>query len=119
MHTKSWARLRVDVDCGLRRGGWYEALSAGEEELTLAVHGRPKVFPRNIFEVSTAGPSRWTIVSQAGNQSQIPQRWRDGYAVCPSCNWRQLLFGKPNRMLCEGCYQEFEVNWDELYLNAG
>jgi hypothetical protein len=119
MATTHWARLSEDVDCGLRRGGWYETISVNKNEVVLNLEGRNKSFPRHHFEVSTIGPTRWTIVIHAGNSAIIPDRWTKGYAVCPSCRWRQLLLGQPKTMLCEGCYQEFEINWDEPYLKAG
>ena len=114
-----WVRLCEDVDCGLRRGAWYEAISVGQTEVVLWLEARKKSFPRQLFETSDSGPTHWTVVSHAGNSTQIPARWTKGYAVCPSCSWRQLLYGQPRTMLCEGCYQEFTVDWDEPYLKAG
>ncbi len=119
MPTTLWVRLSEDVDCGLRRGGWYQAISVEQTEVVISVHGRPQSFQRQLFEISNTGPTRWTIVSEAGNSDQIPTRWSKGYAVCPSCRWRQLLLGRPFTMLCEGCFEEFEVDWDEVYLRAG
>ena len=119
MPNKRWVRLSEDVDCGLRRGGWYLAVCVGQTEVMLQMHGKPLAFPRQLFEVSTTGPTRWTIVSEAGNATRIPTRWSKGYGVCPSCRWRQLVLGRPRTMLCEGCYEEFEVDWDTLYLKAG
>ena len=113
-----WVRLSEDVDCGLRRGGWYLATSVGQSEVVLQLHGKQRFFPREYFEVSTAGPTRWTIVTRAGNSAHIPTQWSKGYGVCPSCRWRQLIFGHPTTMLCEGCYEEFELDWDTLYLKA-
>ncbi len=118
MPRRLWARLREDVDCGLRRGGWYEALAIEQGRVLLSIHGRQRTFPSQIFEVSNEGPSCWTVITRAGNSGRIPLRWRNGYAVCPSCHWRQLLLGRPKTLLCEGCYREFEVNWEENYLKA-
>ena len=119
MPDTQWVRLSEDVDCGLRRGGWYLAVSVGQSEVVLQTDGRQQAFPREFFEVSTVGPTRWTVVSHAGNSTQIPTRWSNGYGVCPSCRWRQLILGQPKSMLCEGCYEEFELDWDTLYLKAG
>lgn len=119
MPDKTWVRLCVDVDCGLRRGGWYEALAVSQSEVSLSLDGKSRKFPLQLFEISTTGPTTWTVVSHASNSSQIPSRWGRGYAVCPSCRWRQLILGRPSSMLCEGCYKEFEINWDEVYLKAG
>ena len=119
MPQKQWVRLNADVDCGLRRGGWYPAISVNKMEVVLRVHGKNKAFTRELFEVSGSGPTQWTIVSHAGNSRRIPARWTEGYGVCPSCRWRQLVLGRPRTMLCEGCYEEFEVDWDTVYLKAG
>ena len=113
-----WVRLSEDVDCGLRRGGWYAAISVGHSDVVLEVRGRKQSFHRHLFEISPTGPTRWTIVANAGNSARIPSQWSRGYAVCPSCRWRQLLLGHPATMRCEGCYEEFQVDWDELYLNV-
>jgi hypothetical protein len=119
MAAKLWVRLSEDVDCGLRRGGWYEAVAVEQNEVVLKLEDRERSFPRHLFEVSPIGPTRWTVVSRAGNSMRIPTLWTKGYAVCPACRWRQLVFGQPTTMLCEGCYQEFEIDWDELYLKVG
>ena len=119
MPDTQWVRLNADVDCGLRRGGWYPAISVGKTEVVLRVLGKHKAFPRELLEVSASGPTRWTIVSHARNSPQIPTRWSKGYGVCPSCRWRQLILGRPGTMLCEGCYEEFEIDWDTVYLKAG
>jgi hypothetical protein len=114
-----WVRLSEDVDCGLRRGGWYEGVAVDQDNIVLRLQGRNRTFPLQLFEVSATGPTRWTIVCHAGNSDRIPRRWGDGYAVCPACRWRQLVLGNPDRMRCEGCNREFEVGWGEHYLKAG
>jgi hypothetical protein len=119
MPHKHWVRLSEDVDCGLRRGGWYLAAFVGQSDVVLDLHGKNQFFPRAFFEVSTAGPTRWTIVSGAGNSARIPAQWSKGYGVCPSCRWRQLILGQPRMMLCDGCYEGFEVDWDTVYLKTG
>jgi hypothetical protein len=119
MPDTMWVRLSRDVDCGLRRGGWYKAVAVEQTEVVLLLAGKNRSLPKYLFEISTAGPTRWTIVSQAGNAPHIPTRWTKGYGVCPSCLWRQLPLGQPKTMLCEGCFQEYEVDWDEPYFKAG
>lgn len=107
------------MDCGLRRGGWYEAIDVRQTEVLLSLRGNRVAFPRQLFEVSDKDPTHWTVVSRAGNSVRIPAQWGKRYAVCPSCRWRQLMFGHPSSMLCEGCYREFEIDWDEVYLKVG
>ena len=117
MPGAQWARLREDVDCGLRRGAWYSVVSVSESEIVLAVRGKNRPYPLRSFEVVTVPPNRWTIVSHAGNSPLIPARWAKGYVVCPNCRWRQLLLGRPQVLRCEGCDGLFEIAWDEPYLD--
>ncbi len=116
MSPAQWARLSEDVDCGLRRGAWYPALKQEKESVLIEVGGRRRSFSRGIFEIVASAPSRWTIVSHAGNENLIPARWNEGYAVCPCCRTRQLLLGHPAAMQCERCEDRFEIAWNEGYL---
>lgn len=119
MPETMWARLCEDVDCGLRRGGWYRTATVEPNRIVLLIHGKQQLFPRHLFEVAYAAPTRWTVVAQARNSARIPTRWSRGYAVCPKCRWRQLLWGRPPSLRCEACFEAFEVAWDEPYLKAG
>jgi len=116
MPAMKWARLREDVDCGLRRGAWYRTVDLGQSEVMLEVHGRERSFDVHFLEIVNNRPMKWTIVSGARNAVLIPARWRKGYAVCPNCRWRQLPLGQPQALRCEGCNEVFEVAWGEPYL---
>ena len=114
-----WARLCEDVDCGIRRGGWYRALAVDTKSVIISIHGKKQEFPRHLFEIACSQPSRWTVVADAGNSTRIPPRWSRGYVVCPKCRWRQLLWGQPPNLRCDSCFEAFDVAWDEPYLKAG
>ena len=68
---------------------------------------------RALFEVRDRPLPRWTVVtSKVGKKTPMTER----YAVCPSCNERANLKGKPKRMTCPHCRSEFDIGWDETYL---
>ena len=118
MPTPLWARLREDIDCGLRRGAWYETVARGWTEVLLDVHGKRQAVPLRYLEIVSQRPDRWTVVSRASNAAVIPERWAKGYAVCPSCRYRQLPMGRPARLRCDHCHDVFEVAWNQPYLGA-
>ena len=118
MQAARWARLCEDVDCGVRRGAWYETVSVGQFEVSVAVHGQERTFARDTFEIVSTRPTRWTIVINANNAPVIPARWPRGYAVCPQCAMRQLPMGRPQVLRCDGCNGLYEVAWDEPYLGS-
>jgi hypothetical protein len=70
------------------------------------------------LELVATRPAQWTIVSRARNSAVIPARWAKGYAVCPSCRYRQLPIGRPQAMRCDDCCQRFDIAWDQPYLAA-
>ena len=116
MPAEQWARLSEDIDCGLRRGAWYRAVSVSPSEVLLLVHGKEKPFARDTLEVIDSPPFRWTLVTGASNAGLIPVRWGKGYVVCPGCRMRQLPLGRPQVLRCERCNGAFEIAWDEPYL---
>lgn len=109
-----WARLRQDVNCGLRRGAWYRATRVGESDVVLQVNGCQRCYPLGQIELTTARPERWTIVTGVDDASVISNFWAKGYAVCPSCSHRQLLAGYPRSMRCDECDRRFRVDWKRL-----
>jgi DNA-directed RNA polymerase subunit RPC12/RpoP len=108
-----WARLQVDANIRLRRGAWYKVLKEEGFDLIIEVNRRPVRALRALFEVRDRPIPRWTIVAaKAGKKSPMSGH----YAVCPSCNERTNVKGKPKRLACTRCRSEFEVAWDEVYL---
>jgi hypothetical protein len=116
MLEQQWARLREDVDCGLRRGAWYRTVVRSWTEVLLEVHGRRKSVPVQYLELEAKRPNSWTVVTNASNAAVIPERWARGYAVCPRCSYRQLPVGQPSSLRCDDCGGVFDVAWDKPYL---
>ena len=110
--------MRQDIDCGLRRGAWYQTVVRGWTEALLEVHGKQRSIPLRYLEIVPMRPDWWTIVSHAGNATVIPERWAKGYAVCPRCSYRQLPIGRPSKLRCDDCNGVFEVAWNKPYLAA-
>jgi hypothetical protein len=117
---RSWARLQLDVSCGLRRGAWYRVVSLTADEATVQVPRREQVrVPRRFLQTLFARPRRWTVVPGARNASDPPGHWRPRYAVCPVCRGRAPISGYARDMQCPGCNGVFGIAWDEPYLTAG
>ncbi|HZI22282.1 MAG TPA: hypothetical protein VFD76_07180 [Gemmatimonadales bacterium] len=112
----AWARLRVEVDCGLRRGAWYRVTRFTPSELFLDVQRYPMPVPRRFLEVMMGRPLRWSVVSRPPDPSKLPADLGAPYAVCPVCRARAPLRGRPAKMACPRCQGMFAVAWDERYL---
>jgi hypothetical protein len=114
-----WARLRLDVNCGLRRGAWYRVDSLSPFETIVSVSGEPRPLSRRLLEIRSARPRHWTIVRQR-TAFPRPAEWPAApYAVCPGCGSRVTL--PPRRvtkLTCSRCLGSFRVAWDEAYLQA-
>src|SRR5205814_8106074 len=79
----AWARLRVDVNCGLRRGGWYRVVQVTGVEAMLEVTPEPVPVPRRLLETVFRRPVRWSIVPPPRDARTLPQGRADGSAVAP------------------------------------
>src|SRR6266480_2014434 len=89
----AWARLRVDVNCGLRRGGWYRVVQVTGVEAVLEVSPEPVPVPRRLLETVFRRPFRWSIVPRPRDARNVPKGWGDRYAVCPVCSARAPIKG--------------------------
>ncbi|MGH7569083.1 MAG: hypothetical protein ACREL9_08965 [Gemmatimonadales bacterium] len=116
MTDRQWGRLQADVDCRLRRGAWYRVLRVEPLEAIVEVNRKPLPVPKYLLEFVSHPPRRWTIVPTTRNAARHAAHLGPAYAVCPSCRNRVALRGKPRRMLCVTCRTEFDVAWDEAYL---
>ena len=106
-----WARLKVDVHCPLRRGGWYRARSVGPEEVVLEVRLTSVIVPRSYVEVVSIRPSKWSLVRR---RSGAP------YAVCPDCAERvdPTRIDARGTMSCPRCHGSHPVDFTEQGLTA-
>lgn len=115
----AWARLRVDVNCGLRRGGWYRVVQVTGVEAVLEVTPEPVPVPRRLLETVFRRPFRWSIVPRPRDARNVPKGWGDRYAVCPVCSARAPIKGHPADLECPRCHGVFGIAWDERYLAPG
>ena len=101
MPKRYWARLRVDLDCPLRRGAWYGVRRLRPLEAVVDVVGEQVTVPRSALEISSAPPHRWSVVPHPKN----PERFSGvtEYAVCPNCRERVPLKERLERLQCRRC----------------
>ena len=116
----AWARLKLDVSCGLRRGAWYRVVGLTPEDVVLQVPRRERVrVPRRFLQTLFSRPRRWTVVPGPADTAELPEHWRERYAVCPVCRARAPITGYSAELRCPKCNGLFGVAWDEGYLAAG
>src|SRR3981081_874038 len=58
----AWARLRVEGECGLRRGTWSRVTGFAPSEVFLDVQRCPVAVPRRLLELVVGRPTRWSVV---------------------------------------------------------
>src|SRR2546422_9694083 len=112
----AWARLRVEVHCGLRRGTWYRVTRFTPAEIFLDVQHCPVAVPRHLLDLCVGQPHRWSVVPGPRDAAKLPPELGAPYAVCPACRARSPLKGSPARLTCHRCQGVFAVAWDERYL---
>ena len=106
-----WARLQTDLNIAVRRGAWYRIRHLGPLRAIIEVRGQDVEVPAPFLLVSEKPPREWTVVPRPRDAVRVPPSWGDRYAVCPSCNERQAIEGRPRRMTCHRCHGEFAVAW--------
>jgi len=115
-HPQAWARLRVDVNCTLRRGAWYRVVRLTREKVVLDVTDEQVPVLRRLLNTVFAQPSRWTVVPRPSDAINLPSDWGTRYAVCPACQGRAPISGFARELPCPHCRGVFAVAWDERYL---
>lgn len=113
MPKRYWARLRVELECQLRRGAWYPVKRLWPQVI-LDVGGEPVNADRQSLDITSTAPDRWCVVPR-------PNPVLPGvseYAVCPKCRDRVPLAERFAMMRCQRCGELFEVAWDERYLGT-
>ena len=58
----AWARLREDVDCGLRRGTWYRVTRFTPSDIFLDLQNCPVAVPRRLLDLVVGLPTTWSVV---------------------------------------------------------
>ena len=117
LHPHSrWARLRVDVNCGLRRGAWYPVVRFVKDRAVLDVTDDRVPVARGLLQTTFTQPLQWSIVPLPDDAVNVPPEWGGRYLVCPACRARAPLSGHPMDVPCPHCGGVFRVAWDEHYL---
>ena len=118
MACERWARLRYDLDRGIRRGAWYRVLGTELNFVDLAVHGQKTTLTREELQFVTNRPPQWTLIVHDARSLTLPGKLGKRYAVCPSCCFRQVPTGQPKALRCDKCNNLFEIAWREPF-NVG
>ncbi|PYO97225.1 MAG: hypothetical protein DMD60_07735 [Gemmatimonadetes bacterium] len=113
---RAWARLRVDVNCALRRGAWYRAVRLTRDNVTVDVRRERVPVPRRLVQTIFARPARWSVVPRPSDAVNLPGDWGARYLVCPACQGRAPFSGFPRELPCPHCRGVFTVAWEEHYL---
>jgi hypothetical protein len=113
----AWARLRVDVDCGLRRGTWYRVTRFTPTDIFVDVQHSQFAVPRPLLDLVIGRPTRWSVVPRQRKAARLPPELGAPYAVCPGCRVRTQLEDTPAKLTCPRCQGDFAVAWDERYLS--
>lgn len=107
----AWARVKGDVNHGVRRGAWYRVIRFTSENALLAVSQKQVRVPRRDLDASYTRPLQWSIVRRPADAKNLPAEWGDRYAVCPVCATRAQLKDHPALLRCPSCNGLFEVSW--------
>ena len=115
---QQWARVKGDVNCGLRRGAWYRLVSATATEGLIEVRMGPPTttpkrvsVPRTSLEFAADPPSAWSVVARPPDARALPAAWGDQYAVCPNCRTRAPVTENDRSLRCQKCNGLFNVAW--------
>lgn len=110
-----WARVRVDVNCNVRRGAWYEVVKLTPDAAVLDIGRGFLTVARSSLQIVPLRPLRWSIVPRPQNAVRIPPTWGSRYAVCPNCSQRTSLGGQPTELQCPKCNGVFAVAWHDPF----
>src|SRR3989442_14414797 len=86
-----WARLQEDVDCKMRRGGWYRVPQVTGLNAIVEVNRQPLAVPSYAVEIVATPPRCWTVVPLPRRASRLAAELGPRYGVGPRCRHRARL----------------------------
>src|SRR5438309_10112762 len=110
-----WARLQEDVDCKMRRGGWYRVTQVTGLNAIVEVNRQPLAVPSYAIEIVATPPRCWTVVPLPRRASRLAAELGPRYRVCPSCRHRARLEQRALAMTCTRCPVRLEIATGETY----
>ena len=119
MNDPQWARVRVDANCGLRRGAWYRVATLTEHQALLEVNRQRVAVPRAALQIALAPPQHWSVVTRPADVKSLAAHWGERYAVCPGCRNRAQLKQTPQTLRCPRCEHVYRVAWGDWFVGVG
>jgi len=113
-----WPAIRPPHSRNLRAGAWYPIVNDElPDRVTLEIGCSTIEVPRRVLEIRPRKPTRFSVVHRvdydySSGRKSVHQLGRF-YAVCPACDERFALFGKPERVECKFCNHKGDVAWWE------
>src|SRR2546427_9180479 len=80
-----WARLQEDVDCKMRRGGWYRVTQVTGLNAIVEVNRQPLAVPSYAIEIVATPPRCWTVVPLPRRASRLAAELGPRDGVWPAC----------------------------------
>ena len=119
MNDPQWARVRVDANCGLRRGAWYRVATLTEHQALLEVNRQRVAVPRAALQIALVPPQHWSVVTRPADVKSLAAHWGERYAVCPGCRNRAQLKQTPQTLRCPRCEHVYRVAWGDWFVGVG
>ncbi len=119
MANRGWARCTDSVADVLRRGAWYPIVEeTADGHVVVEVRTKRVRLTLADVRVREDPPDTWSVVIRTGVlRPTLGGKGSDvvtTYGVCPRCQERQELDGKPSSLKCNRCGQTAPVDWSEI-----
>lgn len=113
-----WPAIRPPHSRNLRAGAWYPIVNDElPDRVTLEIGSSTFDVPRRVLEIRPRKPTRFSVVHRVdydySSRRKSVHKLGRFYAVCPACDERFALFGKPEQVECKFCNHKGDVAWWE------